>query len=494
MMKNRKKSIIWVILYFSFVFLALGMIAGTVIYIDPFFHYHKPQVDEYYYEIDNQRSQNDGITRNFEYDALITGTSMTNNFKTSEMDELFDVHSIKLPYSGGTYKEINDNVIKALEHNKNLNIVIRGLDIGKIIEDKDNMREDLGDYPTYLFDDNIFNDVNYIFNRDVIFNRVYPMITAANQDGFEPGITSFDEYDNWMSLCTFGMNTVKPKGVSRISDAKPIHLSNEEKEMLQENVRKNVTSVAADHPDVVFYYFFTPYSAIWWLHFANDGGIYKQVESERFLIEELLKYDNIKMFSFNNLTEITTDINNYKDGTHYGEWINSLMLKYMHDGKYQLTEDNYEDYLEKESELYLNFDYNLLNDQLDYENDYYSAALLNEEIKGIKPLNIECDSLENTESEPGFEIMVDVTDYDYLIFYGQKQNTLGQPEVYIYDESGNEVGNYSKTYDEIDDEIHQYLMDVSMLSGKVRIVFNGGYKDNPNSKDSEFLFSDITLY
>ena len=233
-MNNKTKSKIWVILYLSFVLIALGVVGGLVIYIDPFFHYHKPHVDDYYYEIDNQRSQNDGITKNFDYDALITGTSMTNNFKTSELDELFDVHSIKLPYSGATYKEINDNVVNALEYNKNLKLVVRGLDIGKIVEDKDNMREDLGDYPTYLFDDNYFNDAKYVFNRNVLFNRVYPMIAASDKDGFESGITSFDEYDNWMSQCTFGMKTVKPKGVSRITGVKPVHLSEEEKEILLE--------------------------------------------------------------------------------------------------------------------------------------------------------------------------------------------------------------------------------------------------------------------
>ena len=492
-MKDRKKSIIWVILYLSFVFLVLGMIARTVIRIDPFFHYHKPLVDEYYYEINNERSQNDGIAKNFDYDAIITGTSMTNNFKTSELDELFDVHSVKLPYEGATYKEINDNVVNALEHNQDLRLVVRGLDIVKIIEDKDNMRDDLGYYPTYLFDDNVFNDVNYIFNRDVIFSRVYPMNTATIKEGFEPGVTSFDEYDNWMSIAAFGMNTVKPKGASRVLGAKPKHLSDEEKETLLENVKKNVTSVAADHPDVTFYYFLTPYSALWWLHYANDGAIYRQVESERYLIEEALKYDNIKLFMFSNLSEITTDINNYCDVSHYGEWINSLILKYMYDGKCQLTRDNYENFLEKELELYLTFDYNSLNDQQDYENDYYAAALLNEEINGVKPLAIEENALEKTKAG-GFEISIDVTDYDYLVFYGQKTKSSGQPMVYIYDETGVDVAELIKSYDEIDDSIHQYLMDISSLSGNVRIVFNGEYENDVDDDESEFLFSDITLY
>lgn len=42
--------------------------------------------------------------RNFEYDAIIIGTSMTENFKTSEADALFAASFIKVPFSGGIIK------------------------------------------------------------------------------------------------------------------------------------------------------------------------------------------------------------------------------------------------------------------------------------------------------------------------------------------------------------------------------------------------------
>ena len=45
-MENKTKSKIWVILYLSFVLIALGVVGGLVIYIDPFFHYHKSHVDD----------------------------------------------------------------------------------------------------------------------------------------------------------------------------------------------------------------------------------------------------------------------------------------------------------------------------------------------------------------------------------------------------------------------------------------------------------------
>lgn len=61
---------------------------------------------------------------------------MTENFKTSEMNEIFGVNSIKVPYSGATYKELNDNLIIALENNPNLKTIVRCLDYVRIFDSK----------------------------------------------------------------------------------------------------------------------------------------------------------------------------------------------------------------------------------------------------------------------------------------------------------------------------------------------------------------------
>lgn len=102
------KSNRWLFEYFLIVFcIILGMII-CVVYYDPYFHYHSPN-EKFYYNLKNERSQNDGIIRNFDYDAIITGTSMTENFKVSQANDLFNIKAIKVCFAGGTYREIDDN-------------------------------------------------------------------------------------------------------------------------------------------------------------------------------------------------------------------------------------------------------------------------------------------------------------------------------------------------------------------------------------------------
>ena len=397
----RRKYILWLVGYFLLVFAALGFAAANTIHIDPFFHYHKPNTSEYFYPLDNQRSQNNGISKHFEYTGLITGTSMTENFKTSEAEALWGGSFIKVSYSGSSYKEINDNVELALEHNPNLRVVIRGLDMRTFTYDKDWIRDDLGQYPTYLYDDQLFNDAQYVFNRDVIFKRVYPMIKAKGEPGFVPGITSFDEYSNWMSNYKFGKDTVAPGGVPVSKPGNPVHITEAEESNVRGQIEQNLIAAAKKYPDVTFYYFFTPYSARWWMTRFEDGRIYRQVEAEQMIIEELLKYPNIKLFSFNCRFDLTTDLNNYKDYTHYGEWINSLMLRCMKNDQYLLSAENYQAYLEKELQFYTTYDYTQMNNQPDYDDDYYAAFLLAKEAYGLEETEIDLadDRLELQHAE-----------------------------------------------------------------------------------------------
>lgn len=354
----------------------LTIIGKKVYDIDPFFHYHKPDTTKYFYVLDNQRSQNDGISKHFDYNAMITGTSMTENFKTSEMDAIFGTSSIKVPFSGASFKEVNDHIKTALEHNPSLKTVVRGLDMDRFFDDSGAMRFDLGTYPTYLYDNNPFNDVRYLFNRNIIFDRIYPMITEKDSPDFTPGITSFDVYLSWQDYADFGIHTVCPEGVTVKQPEQELHLTAEDKAIIDGNIEKNVTSLANEYPEVTFYYFFPPYSAVWWGSHLENGNLHRIVEAEQYIIEKILPCKNIKLYSFNTRTDLTTNLNHYKDTVHYGQWVNSAILQWIHDGNYLLTPDNYQSYLQEELDFYSSFDYQSLNSQEDYEDDYDAAPLL----------------------------------------------------------------------------------------------------------------------
>lgn len=78
------------------------------------------------------------------------------------------------------------------------------------------------------------------------------------------------------------------------------------------------------------------------------------------IIESLIQYDNVHLFSFSQYFDITTNLSNYKDIAHYSEDINSYMLEKMFKEENRLTSDNYKDYLKEIYEFYSTYDYDSL--------------------------------------------------------------------------------------------------------------------------------------
>lgn len=358
-MKHRKeaeKYNIWIIGTIALMIAALGAFAAVIIYIDPMFHYHGP-VEDLEYPLNDERYQNDGITRNFMYDGIITGTSMTENFKTTEADRLFGADFIKVPFSGGTYKEISSNLQRAYDAGKNVRYIIWGLDYSMLISDKDAWRDFY--FPTYLYNDNLFDDLNYVLNKAML-NRAGDVVkyTAGGNK-----TTSFDAYKNWSEGQTFGAEAVLNMYTLGEKAETVYELTEEERKMIVENVRQNVTDLAYAHPETTFYVFFPPYSICFWDDQANRGCVERVIDSTEIAIREILKCPNIKLYSFYANFDLICDLDNYMDWIHYGEWVNSQLLEWMHDDEYLLTEDNYQEHIDVIRKFYRSYDYEQLHEQ-----------------------------------------------------------------------------------------------------------------------------------
>ncbi|WP_051205618.1 hypothetical protein [Butyrivibrio sp. FC2001] len=352
----------------------LALAAGLVFFVDPFFHYRAPN-PKLFYKLYDQRSQNDGITRNFDYDAIITGTSMAENFKASQFEGGLGFRTIKVPYSGATYKEINDNLIAAYNSGHNPKYVLRPLDYSLLMRDKDELRDDMGDYPYWLTNDDPFDDVKYLLNKDVILRYAIPALTSYFQRK-NPGYTSFDEYSYTDGDNKYGKEYVL-YGKKEFVDPDSFELwilSDEEKKMLEGNIEQNVVSLARKHPETTFLYFFPPYSMVYWGALYEEGQLDKILACKQAAIEQMLECDNIHIYSFTTHTEITADLSRYRDQAHYdykvNEFIIDTIVKYengyentdMFELSDRITRENADGYFIEESYLLNNFDYNSLID------------------------------------------------------------------------------------------------------------------------------------
>lgn len=340
----------WFIGCLSAIVALILIVFATVWIVDPYFHFHKP-FSFISYRLYDERYTNDGISRHFDYDTILTGTSMAQNFKPSEADRLFGVKSVKETFSGAGFRELSENLDRALKRKDGIKKVIWSVDFNSIIRDKD--YDQYEGYPTYLYDDNPLNDVCYIFNKTVWYEGIVPnlVMTLKGQES-----TTLDEYSSWDKELGFAYVMA---GYDRWEERAEMvqGLSEEERQMVEENIRQNMVELANQYPDTLFYLFYTPYSICWWDYMNQEGLMLKQFEAELITTELLLQCPNVRLYNFNDRYDIITDFDNYRDKEHYGAHINSQILEWLAEGEGLVTPDNYMELFEKEKSFYLNYDY-----------------------------------------------------------------------------------------------------------------------------------------
>lgn len=333
----------------------ISLIAVIVIIVDPVFHFHAP-LDGLSYLLNKERYQNDGIVKHFDYDAVITGTSMVENTKSTEVDELFGVKSVKVCFMGGSYREISDNIYTALNSNPNIKLVIRAVDISDLIADSNihvsNKPESGYDYPIYLYDTNPFNDIEYVLNLKMLGYAVTDIMMTIS--GLET--TSFDEYSNWNGKYEFSKSKVL-SSYSRPEKSKMKMFSEEDKRLVHDNIENNIIKQAKMFPDVEFYLWVPPYSVCYYDVENQKGNLNRLLDATEYEFSLLTDIPNIKLFSFIDRYDIVTDLTLYKDYVHYSEDVNSMIINAMKNGQGMIDKDNYRDYMKKVNAFYKDYDY-----------------------------------------------------------------------------------------------------------------------------------------
>ena len=347
-MRTRK----WNLLVIGATIGMLLLIASITIFVDPFFHYHAGQ-SFLEYPLKDERYQNDGIARNYEYDSIIAGTSMCQNFLCSEFDELWGAKTVKLTTSGATYHESNANIRRALSYNEDVNYVVCSLDGNKL--NYEPYEDDYEGYPEYLYDINPFNDVNYLLNKDIIPKT----LAVLNYTRAGNITTNMDEYSSWGRYKVFGKDSVLSTFTLVEEREEELFLSEEDIQRIRTNVTENFLQTARMYPDTTFYLFFPPYSVCYWEALVRTKQLGVQIEAQKIAVEVLLTADNIQVYDFSHRTDITGNLENYTDTLHYGDWINSDILKMIRYEENRLLKENFNTYYDELKILYETYDYSL---------------------------------------------------------------------------------------------------------------------------------------
>lgn len=352
MEKNPFKKI--VICFLAVTVAAFLAVAALVVYVDPFFHYHRP-LEGFPYLVDNQLSQNPGMAENMDYDSVILGSSMTVNFQTTWFRELMGLNTIKLSYSGAFPKDqsnIMNIIFEQANEDKAVKKVFLGVDVITYTGGVDEVKYPI---PEYLYDKKLLNDVQYVLNKDVLLNYILRPMADPEPTDLSNVYASWwtEEYysEEWVLH-----NYEPPQQVEEVLDPRDFV------QAAENNLTVNICPYIESNPETEFVVFFPPYSILFWNDVQKENHLDATLETYRYISNRLNEYENVTVYFFPDQEEIICDLNNYADYSHYHPRYNRFMTECFADGTCLAAKEGQsgktiEQYLEHMREIAAGFDY-----------------------------------------------------------------------------------------------------------------------------------------
>ncbi len=337
----------WIIGVIAIMMAAFLLLIGIVIYVDPFFQYHKP-LEGFPYLVDNQLSQNPGIAKTWDYDSVILGSSMTVNFNTDWFSKILGLKTAKLSYNGA-YPKDQANIMNIIFSSRNhVRTAFLGIDIPAYSSDTEATKYPI---PEYLYDKNYLNDISYVLNKDVLLNYIFRAVADPEDKTDIPTMYALwwtDEYFNRQYVLQYY------EAPDIVSEEVPEDAFIAQ---VKANLDVNICPYIEANPDTEFVVFYPPYSILYWYGVNRENKLDATLAEYRYVAERLLQYENVRVFNFQDQEEIITDLNNYADYDHYHKDINHYMVECFADGTCELTDENLSDSIERMRVLATEYDY-----------------------------------------------------------------------------------------------------------------------------------------
>ena len=309
----------WVLGTLGALLAGAALCAGTVYVVDPFEHYRESAILPLY---DQESYNNPGIVRNYAYDAVILGTSMVEMSNPSVIDDCFGVQSVKLPMRGSHTAQMGWQLTHVLEKKPDLKLAILAVDAYSLMGPP-NDREEIFDY---MWNDNPLDDVNYLFNRDVLFVRVPRTLKNIGK----PLDTKRDDMFKWVDVVFSEEEVLKTISFSPQGEMQP---ADSRIERSTENIQKHLIPSIEAHPETNFKIYMPPYSAGYWYQMTRGGLSEQQFRSRKLVCELLLDYPNVEIYDFSSRVEWISDLDNYFDYSHHSSEISDALMRAMAAGE-----------------------------------------------------------------------------------------------------------------------------------------------------------------
>lgn len=334
MKKNLSVHFIKFFLSLALVFLVSSVVINFI--VDPIQLYRRSEKMRLW---GDSRWQNAGFIKNFDYNLVVIGTSMVQNFSPEFIKKSMHYNPMILSLAGSKIIE-QGIVLETALKTKKVKAVIWGIDQCYLHYKPHSIPPS---FPIHLYGNGLRGDIQYLVNFDVFFEAAWFLFKKIiGRNNINPDDYSLEKYGHWHEQSTFSKDIIlkeyhaslKPKPLKQ--DTQNTQPANHQ----ETNLLNDVFSIIKQYPDVQFYIFLPPYSLANYKLGATNNNFESHLKTREIVVRKLTSLANVSIYDFETDLSITGNLDNYKDLTHYSQHINNDIIFKIKSNINRITVDN----------------------------------------------------------------------------------------------------------------------------------------------------------
>jgi len=330
---NKPSASKWIRNFLCFLLAMLLLLSAIAYVVDPFMQFRARDnaylLEEWYV--------GGGLIKTYDYDTLILGSSMVQNFDMDVFRQVLGVKPLHIGLGAMTPEEMAEFLNLAYDTGK-ADTYYLCVDLPVLNGDNEPSRT-----PEHLIKTDLLSKLRYLLSYEVWF-RYLPVDVAflvLDKIGVELPIKfsykrSIDKLADWRLDFPTGGEDV----VLYFHKTGQYQVSYVNTEGLYEGAVECIDAFfdQCDFEKGEHVFFFPPYSSVCWVEYQMRGQFDAYMQIKQYFIGKALEH-GIKVYDFQ-AAEFTMDLDNYRDTVHYMPPINDWMVECFAGEDYVVTEEN----------------------------------------------------------------------------------------------------------------------------------------------------------
>ncbi len=295
----------------------------------------------------NTRFSAAGSVRNYDYDLIIIGSSMVQNFKAENVAEYFGCRPLKVTLGGMAANETLFAYNSAQKAGKAKTYIVN-IDLHRIAS-AESICEDSGRFPDYMFDYRGIKKFKYLLGYETWFKFIPTDIVLSMASSAENIIPDsykdkIDEGTDINTMCEWD-NTVIP-GREKLLENYHNNIKNFDEgdnSVFSENAVKNAEDIMNgfiktldDDEELIIY--LPAYSVLYWS--GKDNKQFETlIEMREKIVSIACKHENIKVLDFQGSEKIN-NLDLYFDENHYGKELCGYIESRLNSDEFTATKES----------------------------------------------------------------------------------------------------------------------------------------------------------